>query len=166
MSRAPARRHDAVDLLDADHIKVMLLFRKHRSLARQGAPAPARQALARQICQELVLHNRVEEEVFYPALRHASAGSAGLHTLMDEADVEHECAAHLVAQIMKMDAGDSHLDARLHVLCQIVDRHVTTEREKMFSAARASGLDLVALVAPLVQCKEQALAEMGDGALG
>lgn len=160
MSRAPARRHDAVDLLDADHIKVMLLFRKHRRLARQGAPAPARQALARQICQELLLHNRVEDEVFYPALRRALPG---LGPLMAEADVEHECAARLVAQIMQTDANDSHFDARLRVLCQIVDRHVTTERETMFSAARASGLDLVALVAPLVQCKEQALAEMGDG---
>lgn len=160
MSRAPPRKHDAVDLLDADHIKVMRLFRKLRRLAGAGASLADRQALARQICQELLLHNRVEDEVFYPAVRHA----LGLGTLMDEADVEHECAAHLVAQIMRMDAADSHFDARLRVLCQIVDRHVTTEREKLFSAARRSGVDLVALVTPLVQCKEQALTQMGDGA--
>lgn len=159
MSRAPPRKHDAVDLLDADHIKVMRLFRKFRRLAQERAPAPDRKALACQICQELTLHARVEDEVFYPAVR----GVTGVQALMDEADVEHACATHLIDQITAMDPGDSHFDAMLAVLCQIVDRHVTTERETMFSAARASGLDLVALVAPLVQCKEQALAEMGDG---
>jgi hypothetical protein len=41
---------------------------------------------------------------------------------------------------------------------------VTEEREKMFPAARKSGLDLVALVVPMVQCREQALAELGEDA--
>lgn len=158
MSRAPPRKHDAVDLLDADHIKVMRLFRKFRRLAQDHAPATARKALANQICQELTLHARVEDDVFYPVVRKA----LGPQALMDEADVEHACATHLIEQIMGMDADDSHYDAMLRVLCQMVDRHVTEEREKMFPAARKSGLDLVALVVPMVQCREQALAEMGD----
>ena len=158
MSRAPPRKHDAVDLLDADHIKVMRLFRKFRRLAKDHAPATARKALANQICQELTLHARVEDDVFYPVVRQA----LGPQALMDEADVEHACARHLIDQITRMDADDSHYDAMLRVLCQMVDRHVTEEREKIFPAARQSGLDLVALVVPMVQCREQALAEMGD----
>jgi hemerythrin superfamily protein len=158
MSRAPPRKHDAVDLLDADHIKVMRLFRKFRRLAQDRAPGPDRKSLAGQICQELTLHARVEDEVFYPAVRKV----LGPKALMDEADVEHACATHLIEQIMRMDADASHYDAMLRVLCQMIDRHVTEEREKMFPAARKSDLDLVALVAPMVQCKELALAELGD----
>ncbi len=161
MSRAPPRKHDAVDLLDADHIKVMRLFRKFRRLAQDRAPGPERKALADQICQELTLHARVEDEVFYPAVR----AVLGQQALMDEADVEHACATHLIEQIMAMDADESHFDAKLRVLCQIVDHHVTEEREKMFPAARKSGLDLVALVAPLVQCKEKALAQLCEDAV-
>ena len=58
MSKAPARKKDAVNLLDDDHI-------------------------ANKICMELSIHAQIEVDIFYPPVREAT----GDDDMMDEADV-------------------------------------------------------------------------------
>ena len=158
MSKAPSKKNDAVDLLDADHIAVKKLFQAYHQLAEDGAPGSERKALADKICQELTVHARIEEEVFYPAVRAA----IDAEDIMDEADVEHEGAKHLIEQIEGMDADESHFDAKVKVLGEMIDHHVTEEREQMFPKARSSGLDLKAMVPELQARREQVLQELGE----
>ena len=54
---------DAVALLKADHRKVEELFEKFESARGEGR----KKALAEEICLELTVHTRIEEDVFYPA---------------------------------------------------------------------------------------------------
>ncbi|WP_399677345.1 hemerythrin domain-containing protein [Xenophilus sp.] len=156
MSKAPPKKNDAVDLLDADHIAVKKLFQQYNKLAEEKAPAGERQALAVRICTELTVHAQLEEEIFYPAARAAIDDEE----LMDEATVEHASAKDLIAQIESMGADEPMYDAKVIVLGEYIDHHVTEEREEMFQKARRSGMDLVALKEQLAARKAELMAEM------
>jgi hypothetical protein len=158
MSKAPEPRNDAVDLLDADHIAVKKLFDQFNKLAENDGDAGERKALADRICLELSVHTQLEEEAFYPPVREA----IGADDIMDEADVEHDGAKKLIAEISAMEPDESHYNAKVKVLGEMIDHHVTEEREQMFPKARASELDLVAMAAQLKQRKEQIVAELSQ----
>ncbi len=145
MSKAPPHRNDAVSQLDDEHIAVKKLFQQFQKLADADAPADERKALADRICRELTIHATIEEELFYPPVRQATQED----DMMDEADVEHAGAKKLIAEIEAMDGDASHFNAKVKVLGEMIDHHVTEEREQMFPKARQTELDLVAIAAAL-----------------
>src|SRR5262245_5013683 len=103
-ARKPAAKsRDAVTLLMDDHRMVKKLFKDFERLAKNDGSAPEKSAIVRRICSELSVHTRVEEEIFYPAVR-KSINDAG--DLVDEADVEHDGAKSLIAQLEGMKPGD------------------------------------------------------------
>jgi hemerythrin superfamily protein len=132
---------DAIDLLDADHLLVHGLFASYRELVRTRAPALQRRALAEEICMELTIHARLEEELFYPAVREV------LHDdeVLDEAEDQHGSQREFVAQILTTSADDELYDAKVAVLAEYVERHVRSEREQVFNRALAARVDLQAL---------------------
>ncbi|RYF71005.1 MAG: hemerythrin domain-containing protein [Comamonadaceae bacterium] len=132
---------DAIDLLDADHLAVHGLFQAYRDLVRSGAPALQRRTLAEEICMELTIHARLEEELFYPAVREALNDDG----VVDEAEGQHGSQREFVAQILSTSPDDPLYDARVKVLADYVERHVRQEREQVFNRALASRLDLQAL---------------------
>lgn len=139
--------HDACTLLDQDHIAVERLFLQYKS----APDASKKRLLAQRICQELTVHTRIEEEIFYPAFRQATADDA----LVDEGVHEHQDAKALIARIEDAQVDDKLMleleDAILH--------HVTDEREKMFPKARqARGLDLMQLAQQLEARKSELMA--------
>ena len=58
---------DAIALLKADHRKVEDLFEKFEN----AKGTERKQALAKEICTELMVHATIEEEIFYPACKEA-----------------------------------------------------------------------------------------------
>jgi hemerythrin superfamily protein len=151
---------DACDLLDADHKAVKKLFNAYDELAGSKAKGAAQKRLdiAREICKELTVHARIEEEIFYPALRAAFKET----DLLAEAEVEHAGAKDLIAQLEGMQEADEMFDAKVKVLGEYIDHHVKEERNEMFPKARANRkLDLVAMRDELAARKEELLAEAG-----
>jgi hemerythrin superfamily protein len=142
---------DALELLDADHRAARQLFQQYRELAAHDAPEARRKALADQICMELTIHAKLEEELVYPAVREAIRDD----DLMDEAEVEHASARDLIVQILSMDAHEELYDAKVTVLGEYIDHHVREEREQMFPKVRRSGLDLVRLAERLRERKAE-----------
>ena len=142
---------NAVDLLDADHKAVKAMFIEYNALCEDGAPAPAKRALAEKICEALTVHARIEEEIFYPAVRQA----IGDDDLMDEALAEHAEAKELIAAIQGMKATSDNYDAMVKKLGKAIDEHVLEEREQIFLQAQQAPLDLRALAVPLYQRKKQ-----------
>lgn len=142
---------DAIELLDADHLAVHGLFTAYRELVRTGAPALQRRALAEEICMELTIHARLEEELFYPAVREALRDDE----LVDEAQDHHFSQREFVAQILATAPQDELYDARVAVLAEYVERHVRQEREQVFNRALASRLDLHALGRSITVRKEE-----------
>lgn len=131
-------QQDACTLLDDDHNEVIRLFEQYKA-AHDG---PHQQLLAARISQELTVHMRIEEEIFYPAFGQATGDEA----LLQDSRQEHQAARELLSKID--EAGQDHRlmleleDAILH--------HVNDERDKMFPKARATrGLDLMQLAQQL-----------------
>lgn len=142
---------DAIDLLDADHLAVHALFVAYRELVRQRAPALKRRALAEEICIELTIHARLEEELFYPAVREALLDEE----LLDESEEQHGSQREFVAQILATSPDDALYDARVAVLGDYVERHVRQEREQVFNRVLASRMDLQSLARSLTIRKEE-----------
>jgi hemerythrin superfamily protein len=155
-----SRAKDACDLLDADHRAVKKLFKEYDELTESRARGAAQKKLdlAHQICMELTVHAQIEEEIFYPALRGAIKDT----DLLDEAEVEHQSAKDLIAQIQDAAEADDKFDAKVKVLGEYIDHHVKEERGEIFPKARAARkLDLVSMRDELEARKEELMSEMG-----
>ncbi len=149
---------DACDLLDADHRAVKKLFKEYDELmgSRARSAAQKKMDLARTICHELTVHAKIEEEIFYPALRAAFKDT----DLLAEAEVEHMTAKDLIAQIEAGTEPGEMFDAKVKVLGEYIDHHVKEERNEMFPKARSNRkLDLVALRDQLMARKEELMGE-------
>lgn len=134
---------DAIALLTADHHAVKAMFKQYASLKDRGS-SKEKQALVQQICSALTVHAQIEEEIFYPAVREAIDDD----DLMDEAEVEHEGAKALIAQLESARPSDDHYDAKVKVLGELVDHHVKEEEKQMFPEAKKV-IDAAALGAAL-----------------
>jgi hypothetical protein len=117
-----------------------------------------KQTLAARICMELTIHARIEEEIFYPAAREALRKDGDL---LDEAEVEHDSAKELIAQIESGKPGDDLWDAKVTVLGEYIKHHVKEEQTEMFPKVRGTKLDLRGLGEQLLQRKEQLQEELG-----
>jgi len=133
-----AAADNVLAVLAADHDRVLELFARVAKLKSNG---PQKAQLVERICDDLELHTRVEEELFYPSVREV----IGYPDLMDEAAVEHDSAKALIDQLRGMKPGDDRYDATVAVLGEYVRHHVREEQDVMFPKVRASDLDLVAL---------------------
>jgi hypothetical protein len=89
----------------------------------------------------LTVHTRIEEELFYPALRHA----IGEQAVMEKAGVEHAMIRSLMADLHRTDVDAPHFDAKVRSLAHLVQHHVEEEEARMFQDARDSNLNLVAI---------------------
>ncbi len=150
---------DACDLLDADHRAVKKMFKEYEELtnSRSRTAAQKKMDLARQICHELTVHAQIEEEIFYPALRAVLKDT----DLLAEAEVEHQTAKDLIAQIEGMGDADEMFDATVKVLGEYIDHHVKEEKNEIFPKARsARKLDLIAMRDELMARKEELMGEM------
>lgn len=146
---ATAEKLDAIALLKADHRKVEDLFAKFEAAKGDGK----KKDLAEQICMELTIHTRLEEDVFYPACEGMVE-----EDLLKEAYVEHDGAKVLIAEIEAGGPDDEFYDAKVKVLSEQIEHHVEEEEKRvdgMFSQARKAGLDMDALGATMAAEKRQ-----------
>ena len=70
--------------------------------------------IAKQVCTELIIHAMIEEELFYPACREAGMDS----DMMDEANVEHDGAKTLIAELEAGSPDDDFYDAKVKMLSE------------------------------------------------
>jgi len=155
-SSSTTANQDAFALLTADHKRVKSLFKEFESLKDEGDD-DRKAALVETICNELTVHARVEEEIFYPALREVIEDE----DLMDEADIEHASAKQLIAQIEQLQVGGDHYDATVTVLSEYIDHHVKEEEGEMFSKARKADIDSAVLGEEMAVRKAELKEELG-----
>jgi hemerythrin-like domain-containing protein len=143
-------RTDAIALLRKDHARVLEMFKQYDKLT-DGSADKAKAELAARICEELKIHTTIEEEILYPALREA----LDEELLMAEAQVEHDSAKALIAEIEALQPGDAMYDAKVIVLGEFIKHHVKEEHAEMFPKARKAELDLAALGEQLAARKQE-----------
>jgi hemerythrin superfamily protein len=150
-SQAPM---DAIALLKADHRQVEEWFEQFENTTSDAK----KQKLATNICNALKVHTQIEEEIFYPACREAGVED----DMMDEADIEHDGAKKLIAEIEASQPGEDHYDARVKVLSEMIKHHVKEEemRDGMFAKAKKASLDLDELGEQLKARKDELMKQM------
>ena len=151
--RATKASTDAIALLTNDHQEVKDLFERYEDLAQADSDDEEKKNLAEEICTMLTVHAMIEEEIFYPAARDALDDGK----LLDEAEIEHQAAKDLIAQIQDADPDDALYDARVNVLGEYVHHHVQEEEGELFPQVREAGLDLEALGAEMSARQEELL---------
>lgn len=145
-------KQDAIALLKADHRTVEALFEQFENASGDGR----KRKIAEQICLELTVHAKIEEEIFYPACEGKIE-----EDLLKEAYVEHDGAKVLIAEIEASGPDDEYYDAKVKVLSEQIEHHVEEEEKRMegmFSQARKAGLDMDALGDQLLARKEELIA--------
>lgn len=146
---------DATRLLSEDHRKVEDLFEKFE----KAKGLDQKQKIVHEICTELNIHTRIEEEIFYPALQ----GKIEEDDLA-EAYVEHDSAKLLVNELEEADPDEDFYDAKVLVLKEQIEHHVKEEekqRDNMFAQARKADVDLEELGAQL-QARKMELKEAAE----
>jgi len=150
-SKKAGRLPDAIALLRADHKTVSDLFEKF-----EGTRSPARKkALVAQICAELTAHARIEEEIFYPAVKQALRDKE----LVPEATIEHATLKSLIAQVEGVEPDGEMFDAKVRVMSEYVKHHVKEEQNEMFPKVKASKLDLADLGSQMAMRKQELIAQ-------
>jgi hemerythrin-like domain-containing protein len=123
-----------------DHDYVKKSYRAFQKLDPEEDAEEVR-ALVRQVCAALKVHVRIEEEIFYPAVRRAIKDK----DLMEEAQVEHDSAKILIRQLDRMQPRNPKYAATFTVLCEYIEHHVKEEESEMFPKVRRARVNLAAL---------------------
>jgi hemerythrin superfamily protein len=141
--------NDAISILKADHRQVEAWFSEF-----DGARSTSKkQQLASKICEALIAHTTIEEEIFYPAFLEATEDKDTHH----EAIVEHAGAKQLISDIQGMSPDDDYFDAKVTVLSEMIKHHVKEEEQPggMFAEAKKSEMDLAVLGKQLLARKRE-----------
>ncbi|HEY4127573.1 MAG TPA: hemerythrin domain-containing protein [Gammaproteobacteria bacterium] len=148
---------DAVALLKADHQEATKLYKKFF----KAKAAAKKKEIVGQLCLALSVHMRIEEDLFYPAVKKAL--KAKDKELVPEARVEHASLKRLITEVESAPEGEE-FDARVQVMCEYTTHHVKEEETKMFPKARASGVDMQDLGTKLLRRKLELLDQMASKA--
>jgi hemerythrin superfamily protein len=141
---------DAIRMIKHDHRKVESLFEQFEALI--GLPGDGRTRLIGEICDELELHTKLEEELLYPEARGVLDAE-----MVDYAREEHRDAEQLIARIRETDGGSPVVESFMVELRRRVAQHIEEEEStflpQMEQACPTEALD--ALGARIEQRKEQ-----------
>ena len=121
---------DAISLLKEDHAKVKKLMDELEQTTERGVKT--RTELWATLLKELTVHENIEEEIFYPALRDKPKAK----DIVLEAMEEHHLVDEIVEQIKDTPVDDEHWGAKFKVAKENVEHHIEEEETEMFKIAR------------------------------
>ena len=147
----------AIELLMADHRKVEDLFEQFEQ--EKESDEGTRREIAQKICTELTIHAQVEEELFYTWLRENLEDDD--MEMVEEAQVEHNTAKDLIAQIESATEIDEVYNAKVKVLSEYIKHHVQEEENEIFPEVRDQQEELDELGQELSARKGELMEEMG-----
>lgn len=143
----------ATQLIKRDHKKVEGLFNKFD----EAKTANAKNRICQQAIQELEIHAKLEEEIFYPAVKK----TLGEEEMVEEAKQEHQQMKEIIRELNKMSAEDEQVETKFAELVECVQHHVEEEEGEMLPKAEDSELDLSALGEEMVERREELMQQMG-----
>jgi hemerythrin superfamily protein len=115
----------ATTFIRMDHTHALAAFHRYRI----DAKPEKKQAVADTLCLALEIHARLEEEIFYPAMR------AFAPDLVDKSIPEHNEMRRLIAQLRQTRPQNQAFDTTLLELMRDVMRHVADEETTLLPDA-------------------------------
>ena len=121
---------NAISLLEEDHRKMKKLLSELESTTERGVKT--REELFTTVKDELTVHETIEEEIFYPALKeHPKTKEITL-----EAYEEHHVVDMVMAEIEGVAYDDEKWGAKFKVMKENIEHHIEEEENEMFKQAR------------------------------
>jgi len=121
---------NAIALLEEDHRKMKKLLSELESTTERGVKT--REELFATVKDELTVHETIEEEIFYPALKeHPKTKEITL-----EAYEEHHVVDMVMAEIEGVPYDDERWGAKFKVMKENIEHHIEEEEKEMFKQAR------------------------------
>ena len=121
---------DAIRLLKDDHDAVKKLLDELEKTTERGVKT--REELFARIKSELTVHEIIEEEIFYPALKqHPRAKDIVL-----EGYEEHNVVDTLMGELSDLPVDDETWGPKAKVMKENVEHHIEEEESEMFKQAR------------------------------
>jgi len=152
-----AAKNEIIEELKEDHKRVRAAFRAAEKLDAEEDGEELKE-IVDQTCAELEIHAQLEEELFYPAAREALKEA----DLVDEAEVEHNSAKALIAQLREMSPEDEKYAATFKVLGEYVNHHIKEEENEMFPGLQGRpGAQWEEVQQQMEMRREQLMSEMG-----
>jgi hemerythrin superfamily protein len=125
---------DALALLEDDHQKVKKLMGELEKTTERAVKT--REELFTKLVTELTIHERIEEEIFYPEVKER-ATSRKLEELVAESYEEHHFVDVVKAEIAETPFDAEEWAAKFKVMKENVEHHAFEEEEgKMFPKVR------------------------------
>jgi iron-sulfur cluster repair protein YtfE (RIC family) len=121
---------DAVVLLKKDHRAVEDPFGQFE----RARSSDRKLRIVSEIRQELEVHTRIEEELFYPAYEEAARAEG--QAMVAEAHEEHNVVKRLLEELESLTPDDEAFEAKVTVLQESIEHHVKEEETEMFPDAR------------------------------
>ena len=121
---------NAFQLLKEDHQKVNGIFQQLEPTTERAEKT--RTELFARLSEELDVHARVEETIFYPAIKQA----AETREIVLEGFEEHHVVKLLLKELEAVPVDTEQWTAKLKVLQENVEHHVEEEEGEMFQKAR------------------------------
>ena len=121
---------NAFQLLKEDHQKVSGIFQQLEPTTERAEKT--RTELFAKLQEELDIHAKIEETIFYPSIKQA----AETREIVLEGFEEHHIIKMLLKELEALPVDTEQWTAKLKVLQENVEYHVEEEETEMFQKAR------------------------------
>jgi hypothetical protein len=141
---------NALTLLQDDHDKVKKMLADGEETTERAEVG--RTELFAKLKEEMLIHERIEEEIFYPALKeHPKAKDIVL-----EGYEEHHVVDEIMGELEATDVTDETWGAKFKVMKENIEHHIEEEEGEMFTKARSvfSDDELETLGARMLELKK------------
>lgn len=122
-------RANPFKMLQDDHRRVARLFSELES--QRGKSTKSREHLFDQLKHELHLHTEIEEQYMYPLLEENDE----TRDMVLESYEEHDLVKTILSEMDKEELGSEAWEAKLTVMKENVEHHVSEEEEELFPEA-------------------------------
>jgi hypothetical protein len=122
---------NALTLLEEDHRKMRKLLDELEATTERGIRT--REELYSTIKGELTIHELIEEEIFYPALKEHPKSE----DIVLEGYEEHHVVDLVMAELENLPVDDESWGAKAKVMKENVEHHMEEEEGDMFKQARS-----------------------------
>jgi len=121
---------DALKLLEDDHKQVKRMLNEGAKTTERGEKA--RTELFAKLKRSLTIHEQMEEEVLYPALREVAKS----RDIALEGFEEHHVVDEIFSELEETAPSDETWGAKFQVAKENLEHHIEEEETEMWAAAR------------------------------
>lgn len=114
---------DAIALLKKQHAQVAHLFTQFEKADTE------QEDIVHQICEMLTMHDKIERDIFYPAVMPMNEE---IESTVLEGLEEHHLQQVMLKQLADLESSDNTYEAKVKVLKELVQHHVREEETELF----------------------------------